>query len=133
MGGVAAEAQTYRLPNYRHTPYYDEGRYGRQGPGYPADPAAVAQRVIRDLDFAARSSYVDRHEREHFARAVSELQAFQSRWQQRRVETGHLDRAIDNMKDLAEARQVDRRARRVIDQDIEVLRDLRARVRRYRD
>jgi hypothetical protein len=59
------------------------------------------------------------------------LLGFQDRWSRRRqVETKHLDRAVDNMRHLAEARQLDYRSRRMIDQDIQILRDLRAQLRR---
>jgi hypothetical protein len=136
IAGVSLNAQVYRYPdrNRRNAPYYDEGRYGRQGSMGYGDPADVVQRVIRDMDLAARSSYVDRHEREHFERTISELMGFQDRWSRRRqVETKHLDRAVDNMKHLAEARQLDGRARRMIAQDIEILRNLRAQLHRYRD
>ncbi|MGH9784354.1 MAG: hypothetical protein ACRD88_09220 [Terriglobia bacterium] len=131
MATTAASAQVYRYPDQRR----DRGGYGRSGYG---DAAAVAQRAARNLEFAARNSYVDGHEREHFAKAISELERFQDRWvRQGRFDSGRLDRAIDNMRHLAEARQVDRRTRRVIAQDIEMLRDLRARGDRdryrYRD
>jgi hypothetical protein len=118
-GSVTAAAQGYR--------------YGRSGAYRPADPAFVVQGVMRNLHFAFQTSYIDRHERDHFRDAISELQLFQDRWtRQRRVDLGRLDRAIDNMKHLADARQVDRRARRMIDRDIDLLRDLRAQLRHHR-
>ncbi len=135
IGGAGMNSQAYQGPNYRTGPYDRQAPYGRQGRyGHRVDPAVVVQRVISDLHVAARNSFTDRHEHGHFATAVSELQRFQDRWaRQRRIEAGHLDRAIDHMKHLAEARQVHPRARRMIDQDIEDLRDLRAQLRWYRD
>jgi len=134
--GVGLNAQVYPYPRYpdrdrRSAPYYGEGRYGRPGSYGYGDPSDVVRRVIRDMDLAARNSFVDRHEREHFDRAISELLGFQDLWSRRRqVETKHLDRAVDNMRHLAEARQLDYRSRRMIDQDIQILRDLRAQLRR---
>jgi hypothetical protein len=113
---------------------YGNGRYGGFGrQAYAADPAAVTNRVLRDLYGTARGSYVDRHERAHFDRAISALQAFQQRWARRGdFRSSHLDRAIDNMKHLANARQMHPGARRLIARDIEVLRDLRAQRNRFR-
>ena len=121
----------YGDPRYRQSPNYGGDRYAR--PGYWADPASATQRVLRNLSGAARASYTDRHEREHFDRAIFELRRFEDRWnRQRRFDTGNLDRAIDHMKHLAGARQVDPRTRNGIAQDIEVLRDVRAQRDRYR-
>jgi hypothetical protein len=132
----AASAQVYggpvdRDPRSRQGPNYGGDRYGR--PPYAADPGGAAERVLRNLSGAARASYTDRHEREHFDRAIFELRRFEDRWnRQRRFDTGNLDRAIDNMKHLAGARQVDPRARNGIAQDIEVLRAVRSQSDRYR-
>src|SRR6185295_11556244 len=126
-----ASAQVYRDPGYRDPGYrrgpnngYGGDRYGR--PQYAADPAATAQRVMRNLSGAAQSSYLDRRERDRFDRAINELQRFEYRWsRERRFDTGNLDRAIDNMKRLADARRMDPRTRNAIAQDIDILRDVR--------
>ena len=131
IASMGLDAQVYR--DRRGMPYYGGDRYGRGSYGN-GDPGDVVQRVIRDIDLAARNSYVDRHERDHFNRAISELMNFQDRWSRRRqVDTRRLDRAVDSMRHLAEARQLDGRSRRMIWQGMETLRDLRAQLsyRRY--
>jgi hypothetical protein len=124
----------YRDPRYRQGPNdgYGGDRYGRPQYG-GADPASTAQRVMRNLSGAARSAYMDRRERDRFDRAINELQRFEYRWsRERRFDTGNLDRAINHMKHLADARRMDPRMRNAIAQDIDVLRDVRAQRDRYR-
>ncbi len=138
IASAGLNAQGYPYPRYpdrdrRSAPYYGDDRYGRQGSWGRGDPGDVVQRVIRDMDLAARNSFTDRHERGHFDRAISELLEFQDRWSRRRqVDAKRLDRAVDSMRHLAEARQLEGRSRRMIGQDIEILRDLREELRGYR-
>jgi hypothetical protein len=135
IASTGLDAQVYR--DRRGAPYYggDYGgdRYGRGSYGN-GDPGDVVQRVIRDMDLAARNSYTSRWERDQFNRAISDLMNFQDRWSRRRqVDTGRLDRAVNSMRRLVESRQLDGRSRRMIGQDMEILRDLRAQLsyRRY--
>jgi hypothetical protein len=82
-------------------------------------------RVLRDLNLAARNSFVDSHERNHFERAMRELARFdrdsrRGRWDDRR-----LDRAMEDLSHLAQARQLDPRFRRLMADDLRLLQSMR--------
>lgn len=102
--------------------YGDSGRYGYNG-GSPVG------RALSDLTMVARRAYnsVDRHERNHFDRAQSELRKFEDRARQGRFDRGALDKAIDNMDDLARAHQLHPQDRNIIGRNVAMLRDLRNR------
>lgn len=86
------------------------------------------ERSMMDLQRAARNArYVDRHERRHFDRAMSELARFQDRWRQGRFDKGRLDKAIDNIKHLVNSRRLHPGDRRMLAADLASLRDFRAR------
>lgn len=108
----------YRDRDRYRDPRYEDRRYNNASP---------VSRVIGNLDRIDSRAWVDRHERDHFNNARNDLYAFESRLQQGRFENRYLDHAIDNMKHLANARQLAPRDRGMIMRDIDELRALRAR------
>jgi hypothetical protein len=80
---------------------------------------------MSDLRIAASRNRVDNHERDHFARAMNELQAFRYRLSQGRFDEGRLNRAIEDLEHLADARQIHPSDRRVLARDMVELRRLR--------
>ena len=110
---LSANAQVWRQdPNYRY--------------GYGQNPNALIGRVMSDLDRAARSGYLDGHERHHFEEAARKLQEFQERWARGKFDNGKLDRAIENLQHLANADRVRGRDRQMLAQDADALRQFRA-------
>jgi len=122
LGAAAGQVNA----QWRDDRYRDYG-YGRQGYGY-GQGGNIVGRVMRDLNIAARMSgrYADGHERKHFDRAMSDLRAFDERWQRGQWDNGRLDRAIENLSHLADADQLDPRARRMLADDANLLRDFRS-------
>jgi hypothetical protein len=94
-----------------------DNRYDRN----PVDGA------LRDLTQIFRRTRVDNHEAEHFRDALRALDNFRDRAARGRYDRGALDRAIDNMRDLARADQLHPRDRRIIASRVEDLRYLRDR------
>ncbi|MEX2264816.1 MAG: hypothetical protein WD696_22875 [Bryobacteraceae bacterium] len=86
-----------------------QGAYGRQSPR--GNPVMAAR---RDLEMVFRRARVDNHEANHFRRALRELAEFDQNAARRRFDRGSLDRAIDNMADLAKADQLHPRDRQLI-------------------
>lgn len=101
----------------------DGGRYGRGG-----DPVDGA---IRELTSIFRRARVDRHEANHFQRAIAELDRFRAHAARGQFHREHLDRAIDDMRDLAQADQLHPRDRQVIGARIQDLRWVRNRGNEY--
>lgn len=132
--GATVNAQIYRDdPYYRNDPYYRGGPYGSNGSygsygsygryGRGGDPAAMVDRVARDVSMVARRFA----QGDHAYRALNELQSFQDRWsRQGRFDNGNLDRAIDNMKALVNSNRIDGQGRSMMARDIEILRSVRA-------
>lgn len=98
---------------------WNRGDYRRGRDASPVD------NVYNDVQRIAYRARVDGHERNHFERTLRELSEFQYRWRDGHFDKGKLDRAIDNMRDLARADQVHPRDRSVIARDIQVLRRFR--------
>jgi hypothetical protein len=92
----------------------------------------VAQ-TIRDLQMVWSRSRVDSHERDHFRRAIEELQRFQYKASRGDFDRGRIDKAIDNLEDLASADQIHPQYRRLLRQRLYELRSFREdlRDRRY--
>src|SRR5438874_1702505 len=95
-------------PQYRNDPYYCNGGYtdDRYSYGYDRDSQYLIDRVMSDLDQAARRARLDGHEADHFNEVARNLQEFQSRWARGNFDTGKLDKAIHNLEHLAEADRV---------------------------
>ena len=125
---VGASAQNWRQdPYYRDDPRY-RGGYSEPGYGYGygRNEQMLINRVISDLDRAARGAYVDDHEANHFNEVARSLQEFQSRWARGKFDTGKLDKAIHNLEHLAEADRVRGRDREILTRDLYDLREFRA-------
>lgn len=93
--------------------YDNRGGSGYRGGGSyrSGGPVMAALRDLREIYSRAR---VDDHERDHFRRAISALEDFDERARRGRFEGKYLDRALDNMSHLADARQLHPRAREVV-------------------
>jgi hypothetical protein len=74
---------------------------------------------------AASRNRVDGHERDHFRRAMSELQSFRNRMADGRFDEGRLNRAIEDLEHLSNARQIHPSDRRTLAQDMYALQNLR--------
>lgn len=111
------------IPAAAQGPYgYPPGRGGRgPGPGAygnsygrsPArfNPVAAAQ---RDLVMIFRRARVDGHEANHFRHALQELNDFHRNATRGRFDQRSMERALDNMGDLARADQLHPRDRQII-------------------
>lgn len=89
-------------------------------------------RALSNLQRAARNArWIDSHERKHLERATRELVRFQERWYDGRFDRGRLDKAIENIQDLADSRQLHPMDRRVLSADLHALRDFRSRGGHY--
>ena len=88
--------------------------------------ASVVDRTLADLQRASSRNRVDSHERDHFNRATAELQAFRYRWANGQWDENRLDRAIDDLSDLARADQVNPRDRQMLARDLSMLRQFRS-------
>lgn len=88
---------------------YGDG-YGR-GPNLGGNPVRAA---MRDLEMIFRRARVDRHEANHFRRALDELAQFDRRAMQGRFDQSSLNAALRNMADLAQADQLHPRDRQII-------------------
>jgi hypothetical protein len=88
---------------------------------------SIVNRTMSDLRSAAARNRVDSHEREHFRQAMYHLDRFQySLSRDGRFDTGHLDDAIDNLRDLARADQIHPRDRQMLARDLAGLREFRS-------
>ncbi len=121
VGGLMANAQYRYDPNYGDRGRYSDGRYG-----YGASRGSLIGRVLSDIDRAASNSRFDNHERRHFEETSRRLQEFEERWSRGNFDTGRLDRAIDNLRHLADADQLRGRDRNILSQDVAELRQFRA-------
>jgi hypothetical protein len=110
---------------------YDRGRwdYGnrrfRDSGWYRPGGAGIVDRTMSDLRRAASRNRVDSHERDHFQRAMNELQTFRFRLADGRFDEGRLNRAIEDLEHLSNARQLHPADRRILAQDMYELRDFR--------
>lgn len=100
---------------------YNHHQQPQRGARY-SDPVA---RTLRDLQMVYSQARVDHHESNHFRRAIGELNDFQRDASRGRFDYGNLDRAIDNIKDLAQADQLHPRHRAILREDLFALRDFR--------
>lgn len=85
--------------------------------------------IRRALDHVSNSrsyAWVDRHERGHFDQAQRDLSIFQDHWRRGRFDKDRLDGAIENLRDLADADQVNPRERELLRRDVRDLREFRA-------
>ena len=108
---------------------YDRRDRGRQSGIYGRnyDPIGLA---LRDVQNVWSRSRVDGHERDHFRKAIDSLQRFQNDAARGRFDRGQLDRAIDNLGDLAQADQIHPQGRQLLRQRLYDLRSLREDSRR---
>ena len=108
--------------DWRYRQQQPRGGYGDRGYG----GSTVVSRTIGDLERVGARAFVDGHESRHFDRALNELYAFQHRARDGRFDKGRLDRAIDNIKHLAGARQLPPRNRELLRRDLYELRQFRS-------
>jgi hypothetical protein len=114
----------------------DDGYYGRDDDyrrreGYRDErnsrySAAIIDRTVRDLQYAASRNRVDGHDRNHFNRAIDQLQQFNYKSQQGKFDTGKLDKAIEDLDHLSRADRVHPRDRQILGRDMQDLRIFRS-------
>ena len=102
--------------NDRYSYGTSDGRYRR------VDPVNA---TLRDLRSVWSRNRVDHHEAGHFRNASEALDRFQHQASRGRFDRGQLDRAIDNLKDLAQADQIHPRDRQVLRSRLFELRAMR--------
>ena len=125
---VGASAQSWQQdPYYRDDPRY-RGGYSQQGYGYGygRNQQVLLERVMSDLDQAARRARLDGHEVDHFNEVARSLQEFQTKWDRGKFDSGKLDKAIHNLEHLAQADRVRGRDREMLSRDLYDLRQFRA-------
>ncbi len=93
--------------------YDNRGGYGYRGESTyrSGGPVMAAARDLREIYSRAR---VDGHEADHFRKAINALEEFDERARRGRFEGKLLDRALDTMSHLADARQLHPKAREVV-------------------
>ena len=125
---ACASAQSWQQgPSYRDDPRY-RGGHSQQGyrDGYGRNQQLLVERVMSDLDQAARRARLDGHEVDHFNEVARSLQEFQEKWDRGKFDSGKLDKAIHNLEHLAEADRVRGRDREMLSRDLYDLRQFRA-------
>jgi hypothetical protein len=128
---VGASAQSWpRDPYYQDDARY-RGGYSQPGYGYGRNQQFLVDRVMSDLDRAARGGRLDGHEVDHFNEAARSLQEFQSKWARGKFDRGKLDKAIHNLEHLADADRVRGRDREILSRDLYDLRQFRASAGRW--
>ena len=90
--------------------------YGNSGYG---NQSAVINRTLQDLRSAAARNRVDGHERDHFNRAMSELQNM--RYNQGYADSRSLSRVLEDLDHLSRADQVNPRDRQILARDRQAL------------
>jgi len=117
---LAARAQDYGRYRDDDRPYDrgDRGYYGRQGGG-------LIEQVRSDLSYAQAGVY-SRAEAKRLGKAREELAEFQSRWNAGRFDRHELDDAIAAIQKAVDHRGVDERARSMMWNDAQRLREFRA-------
>ena len=98
----------------------------RRGGGWQRFGGSPVRSAIRDLQSIGSRTRVDGHERDHFRGAIDRLRRFEDRWRDGRWDGGSLDRAIEHIRDLADARQLHPRDRSLLRQHVYALRDFRS-------
>ena len=133
---AAADDRRSRQPDRRYGYGQDDRSYGYGQDGrsygygrnsyfggntrqYPSPNPVTA--AMRELEYVFRRARVDSHEANHFRRALRELADFDRNAARGRFDRGNLNRAIDNMADLAQADQLHPRDRQLIRQRLEDL------------
>ncbi len=85
---------------------YGNGTYGYGNGGiYSQGNSGVINQTLRDLQSAASRNRVDGHERDHFSRAMSELQQMSYR-SQGQIDGGRLNRVVEDLDHLSSADQI---------------------------
>ena len=136
--GLAAMFVTTAIADARDDDYdrrRDRYGYSRDGGSYgnsrdygwsgQRGGAGIIDRTLANLQRAASRNRVDGHERDHFRRAISELQQLRYRRNDGRLDERRLDRAIEDLQHLSNARQIHPSDRQLLARDMHALRDLR--------
>jgi hypothetical protein len=98
----------------------DDGRYYNNGPG-------ILSRVRSDLSNLRSLRYADGHERNHYRHAMEALDKFERKFREGKWDRGQLDKAIENVSHLADARQIHPNDRYILQRDVNALREFRSR------
>ena len=108
----------YGYGNNRGYGYGNNSGYGYGG----QDNRGIIDRTMRNLQSAASRNRVDGHERDHFNRAMSELQNMRYSGG---TDYRRLDRVLEDLDHLSRADQVNPRDRQMLARDRQALSSLR--------
>ena len=110
--------------NQRNNGYgNNRGVYGYgNNRGYGNQETAIVSRTMQDLQSAASRNRVDGHERDHFNRAISELQNM--RYSQGNIDSRRLARVEEDLDHLSRADQIHPRDRQILARDRQALASL---------
>lgn len=101
--------------------YGNNSGYGYGNTGY-GNSNAVLNRTMQNLQSAASRNRVDGHERDHFNRAMSELQNM--RFSQGNMDSRRLSRVLEDLDHLSRADQIHPRDRQILARDRQALASL---------
>jgi hypothetical protein len=106
--------------------YRDNDRYyDRDDRGYRRGGGSLMERVESDLNYAASSAY-SRGERNRVEKARHELGEFERAWNTGRFNRHDLDDSIAAIQKVIDHNRLDERARSILWNDVQRLRDFRA-------
>jgi hypothetical protein len=101
----------------------NRGGYGYgNNSGYGRPDTAIVTRTMQDLQSAASRNRVDSHERDHFNRAMSELQNMRD--SQGSIDSRRLERVLEDLDHLSRADQIHPRDRQILARDRQALASL---------
>jgi hypothetical protein len=130
MAAAAAYGDDRIRPRYDG--YGDRGGFANgyrgENPYRQGNPVIATMSDLREIYSRSR---VDRHESDHFRRAIDALREFDERARRGRMDGRLLDRALESMSHLATARQLHPRAREVVRMRMRDLERMGSRGHRY--
>lgn len=112
----------YRRPSYGYGRDRGYGGYGYGNNSGYGNMSGVINRAMQNLQSAAARNRVDSHERDHFRRAMSELQNM--RYNQGNLDSRRLSRVLEDLDHLSRAEQVHPRDRQILARDRQALASL---------
>lgn len=113
--------------NDRYNDSYRDRDYNYGSRNRRSGNSSIVTRTVQDLRVAASRNRVDSHEREHFERALEDLNRFQYNWSRGgNFDRDRLDGAIEHLNDLSRADQIHPRDRAMLSRDLYALREFRS-------
>jgi len=117
-GDWSRDDRDYRSQRDRERNRRRSDDYG-YGYGYGRQNTAIVNRTLQDLQSAAARNRVDGHERNHFNRAIGELERL--RYGNGSMDSRGLSRVLEDLDHLSRANQVHPRDRQMLARDRQAL------------